>query len=84
MSHSRILLNCQKGHNMIWRSTIGDNVRCSNCDNITYLSRWECKECDEKFCIECKKPYILEKKCPIEHRLKYSQLENIRIYFAMY
>ena len=69
---------CPKGHEMKWsQSYLSKDCPICNSKNLNY-SRWECKICQEKYCVGCTKPQVFLNRCPLNHELVERELHANR------
>jgi hypothetical protein len=59
---------CQRGHSLKWGKG-SDILQCSLCQKKNVFSRFECGECELKYCISCIYPSLGGRKCPTGHDL---------------
>jgi hypothetical protein len=69
--YSEIIPFCPKDHKLTWQQAYLDfNNPCSICkSSVCNYSRWICKQCSQQYCVNCKKPQVYDKRCPLNHEL---------------
>ena len=69
---------CPKGHDLNWSDHLEVDL-CSICDingnsEKPKKFRYDCLECNQKYCLKCRKPLIIDNKCPLGHVFKEKEI----------
>ena len=66
---------CPKGHDLNWSDHSMEVELCSICDSEKpKKARYDCLECNKIYCLKCRKPLIIDSKCPLGHDFKEREL----------
>lgn len=75
---------CPKGHDLNWSNRSLEIDLCSVCDingpsEKPKKGRYDCLECNQYYCLKCRKPLIIDNKCPLGHLFKEREIANCEI-----